>query len=71
MCFSIPVKVLSVTNSTAELETGMILNIKHDHQIKKGSYVRLSGNIIVDCLTESEGDSIRQLITELNTNYEH
>lgn len=71
MCFSIPVRVIKVNKEAIYLETGKTIPIDPFIHVKKGSYVRISGKAIVDCLTKEEGDSIRQLIAELNTPYEN
>lgn len=70
MCFSIPIRVLKVVGRDVWLETGAHIKMEKNMDIKTGSYVRLAGDTIVDCLSLQEGDSIRELIAELNTNYE-
>lgn len=69
MCFSIPLQVKEITDNHAILENGSHVIIE-DTTLKVGDFVRIAGNVIVDTLTTDEGNSIRQLIAELNTDYE-
>lgn len=67
MCFSIPYKVLKVIGNTAYLEGGARVRIGKDMKVKQGSYVQVTGQIVVDSLSETKGERIRQLIKSLNT----
>ena len=71
MCFAIPLQVIKKSKGKIMLETGQTIQLDPHIQVKKGSYVRISGKVIVDCLTEQEGKSIRSLIAELNIPYEN
>lgn len=70
MCFSVPLKILNISGKYAILENNKAVRIEQTTPVKIGDYVRISGIMIVDYLTQEEGDSIRQLIAELNTNYD-
>lgn len=61
---------MHVTGTRALLENGKSVRLENEIQVKTGGYVRIVGNSIVDALSKKEGDSIRQLIAELNTNYD-
>lgn len=67
MCFSVPYKVLKINKKTALIEGGRKIRIGKDLKVKKGDYLRVTGNIAVGVLTKQEGEKIRQLIKNLNT----
>ncbi len=67
MCFSIPLKVISTTKTHAVLEDGQKVRIGRGVVAATGEYVRVLGSVIVDTLTHEEGQNVRRLIKELNT----
>lgn len=67
MCFSIPVKVLSVEGNTATVEGGKKVRFDKSLKINNGDFVRLTGDIIVDKLTKENGLKVRRLIKRLNS----
>ena len=66
MCFSIPYKVLEVKKEGVLIEGEKIVKLDKELKVKKGEYIRIRGNVIVDKLTKSEGLKIRNLIQSLN-----
>lgn len=68
MCFSIPYKVLKISNNSVLIEGGKTVRLGKDLKVKKGDYLRVTGEIAVGKLTPSEGLKIRQLIKSLNMN---
>ncbi len=67
MCFSIPLKVVSVNKTTAFLETGNIIKLGSDIKVEKGEYLQVLGNVAVGKLSKAQGLKIRKLIKRLNT----
>lgn len=70
MCFSVPIKIVHVNKTDITLENGEKIKREKKIIVKPGQYVRLTGSIIHDYLSEEDGDSIRKLIEELQINYE-
>lgn len=68
MCFSIPYKVLKVSKKSALIEGGRTVKLGEELSVKKGEYVRVTGNIAVGTLSKEEGLKIRQLIKGLSNN---
>lgn len=66
MCFAIPLKIVKIKNNEALLEGGKTIVIGKDLKVRKGDYLRISGNLAIDSLTQKEGLKIRQLIKRLN-----
>ncbi|PIP32437.1 hypothetical protein COY59_02350 [Candidatus Gottesmanbacteria bacterium CG_4_10_14_0_8_um_filter_37_24] len=65
MCFTIPLKVIKVTDRQAHLENGKIVKLDKDINVKKGEYLRIIGNIAVDRISKFQGLKIRQLIQKM------
>lgn len=66
MCLSIPYQVVHVNKNFVTIETGAKIKITKEMKVKKGAFVRIVGNIVVDSLTKSQGLKIRTLIKTLN-----
>jgi hydrogenase maturation factor len=66
MCFSIPYKVVKVGKDNVIIEGGKVIRIDHEIDIKKGSYVQVVGDVVVDALTRENGLRVRKLIKRLN-----
>lgn len=64
MCFSIPKKIKSVSSSQAITEDGVTVNLTSEN-IKKGEYVLLYGNTIVNKISKKEALETRKLIKSL------
>lgn len=62
MCFAIPYKILKVNKNSVLIEGNKKITIAENFSLKTGDYVRVTGNVVVDCLTSEEGSSIRKLI---------
>lgn len=67
MCFSIPLQVLQVKGDMCFLEGGKIVRSERNLQIKRGDFVQIAGNLIVDKITGDNGLKIRRLIKRLNS----
>ena len=66
MCFSVPIRIISISNGWLKLETGDKIKNTLGKKVRSGDYARISGNIVIDTLTKKEGDAIRTLILNLN-----
>lgn len=67
MCFSIPFQVIKVGKNYLMLEGGKKAILEKDMKIKKGEFVRLTGNIVVDKLSAKQGTKLRKTIYQLYT----
>lgn len=67
MCFSIPLRVVKIKGLNAVIEGGDIARFDKALNIKKGDYVHITGDIIVDKLPKGQGIKIRKLIKKLNS----
>ena len=61
MCFSIPKKIKSVVNNTAQLEDGRFVKLG-DLAAKKGDYVLVFGDMAVEKLSKSQALNGRNII---------
>lgn len=65
MCFSIPYKIKKVNYNSVILEDGTKVIIPNNLKVKKGEYLRVSGNIVASKLSSKEGLKQRKLIKSL------
>lgn len=70
MCFTVPYKVIEITNTDAILEGGKHIRLDKHLPIKKGDYIRVSGDVIVDTMSKADGEKVVNLIQSLSTPYE-
>ncbi len=67
MCFSIPYKVVRVSNDKAFLEGGKVIKLDSELSVRKDEYLQILGDVAVGKLGKAEGLKIRKLIKKLNT----
>lgn len=66
MCFAIPFQVVSTNGNQATIENGKTVFIGPELQVLPGDYVRITGDVVVEQLSQEQGHKIRTLIKELN-----
>lgn len=67
MCFTIPLKVLSVHQKTALVEGQKVVKLGNEIQVKKGEYLQIVGDVAVEKISSDKGLEIRKLIKSLNS----
>lgn len=67
MCFNIPQKIIQVANRTITTEAGGTYTLPLGSHAKRGMYVRVYGEWVIDVLSPSEGACICTAITSAVT----
>ena len=67
MCFALPHKVASVSNSKIVMEDGRKVDFAMVKSVKKGDWLLVQSNLAVDKLTESQANLMRSAITEVSS----
>ena len=66
MCFALPLKVTSVSNSKIVMEDGRKVDFAMVKSVKKGDWLLVQSNLAVDKLTESQAKLMRSAIKEVS-----
>ena len=67
MCFALPLKVTSVSNSKIVMEDGRKVDFAMVKSVKKGDWLLVQSNLAVDKLTESQAKLMRSAIKEVSS----
>ena len=66
MCFALPLRVESVSDSFALMEDGRRVNLSMVGKAKKGQWLLVQSNLAVDTLTQNEARAMRSAIKEIS-----
>ena len=66
MCFALPLRVKSTSQSKAVMEDGRQVNLAMVGQSKKGQWLLVQSNLAVDRLTQAEARAMRSAIKEVS-----
>ena len=62
MCFAVPLKILKIQGTTAEMEDGRKVRIDGKEKVLVGDYVEVYADVIVNKLKLQKALEIRRLI---------
>ena len=64
MCFALPLKVTSISKNHAVMEDGRKIDFSMVKNVKKGEFLLVQSNLVVDKLSPSEAKLMRKAIKE-------